>query len=307
MPEERSYWINDINSGDRLDVFLVGQNLDLSRSRIQNIINAGLVQINENPVTKVSYRVRAGDRIHLLIPDPEALTVEPEAVVLDIVYEDDDLLVVNKPKGMVVHPAAGNYQGTLVNALLYHCHDLSGINGVLRPGIVHRLDKDTSGLLVVTKNDFAHLALADMIKNRSVKRLYVALVHGQIKAPSGIINAPIGRHPVHRQKMAVTYRGSKKAITHYRVLAIFPGYSLIEARLDTGRTHQIRVHFAYLGHPVVGDPKYGPRQNLFALKGQALHAKILGFHHPRTGNYLEFEAPLPGDLKDLLEKLKTLR
>jgi 23S rRNA pseudouridine1911/1915/1917 synthase len=304
VPQEKNYWVEEHNSGDRLDLFLTGQNAVLSRSRIQNIISAGLVRVNECPLTKAGYRLKVGDKIHMVIPDPERLTVTPEAISLEIVYEDADLLVVNKPQGMVVHPAAGNYQGTLVNALLYYCHDLSGINGVYRPGIVHRIDKDTSGLLVVTKNDAAHLALAAQIKEHRVKRVYVALVQGHIKVPSGKIDVPIGRHPVHRQKMAVTDRNAKRAITHFRVLASFSGYTLIEARLETGRTHQIRVHLAYLGHPIVGDPKYGSRQNTFALKGQALHAKILGFHHPRTHQYLEFEVSLPVYFQNLLEKIQ---
>lgn len=227
----------------------------------------------------------------------------PEEIPLDIVYEDADLVVVNKPRGMVVHPAAGNYRGTLVNALLNHCRDLSGINRALRPGIVHRLDKDTTGLLVVAKNDTAHLDLACQIKERRVKRQYLALVHGH-PPQEGTVDAPIGRHPVHRKKMAVEPRHGRPAVTHFRVLERYPGYALVEARLETGRTHQVRVHMAYIGHPLLGDPVYAPRRPRLGLAGQALHACTLGFRHPRTGEYLEFRAPLPRDFEEVLEHLR---
>lgn len=292
-------------AGQRLDVFLANQCPDYSRSHIQKLIEEGLVQVNHRP-GKGNYRMRAGDQVTFQVPDPVDLTVEPEAIPLEIYYEDTDLIVVNKPQGMVVHPAEGNYSGTLVNALLYHCHDLSGINGVLRPGIVHRIDKDTSGLLVAAKNDFAHGQLAGLFKEHSVTRVYTALVHGEINEEKGMINAPIGRDPRDRQKMAVVARNAKAAVTHYQVQQRFKGYTLINARLETGRTHQIRVHMAYLKHPVVGDPKYGPARVHFDLSGQLLHAAVLGFPHPRTGVYLEWQAPLPERFQAVLAELGGL-
>jgi len=277
----------------RLDV-LVSQFLtEFSRSQVQRLIEEEAVMVNEK-AAKANYKVRLGDLITYRLPEPVPLEVVPEKIPLDIVYEDGDLLVVNKPQGMVVHPAAGVYRGTLVNALLYHCKDLSGINGVMRPGIVHRIDKDTSGLLLVAKNDLAHQDLARQIKEHTVKREYLALVHGVMMEPGGIIEAPIGRDSKDRQKMAVVMRNSKKALTRYRVLERLNGYTLIQCRLETGRTHQIRVHMAYINHPVVGDPKYGPRkaQDL-GFSGQALHARTIGFSHPRTKEYLEFSVDPP--------------
>lgn len=303
MADAHVLMVEEANQGERVDVAIARSDPNLSRSRVQALIASGLVTVNGSPV-KANYKLKSGDKLEWVVPDPEPLRVEPQPIELDILYEDDDIIVVNKPQGMVVHPAAGNYSGTLVNALLYHCSDLSGINGVLRPGIVHRIDKDTSGVLVVAKNDFAHESLAQQIKNHSVKREYVALVHGVIHEPAGMVDAPIGRDPKDRKKMAVTLKNSKHAVTHYRVLERFPQYTLIRATLETGRTHQVRVHMAYLGHPLVGDPKYGPRKPHFDLKGQALHARKLGFKHPRSGEYMEFEAPLPEYLQKILAKLK---
>ncbi len=287
----------------RLDVFLAEHCPELSRSRIQKLITAGLVTVN-GKVTRPSYRLRAGDSVCLQVPDPEVPRIEPEEIPLDIYYEDPDVLVVNKARGQVVHPAVGHYSGTLVNALLFHCRDLSGINGILRPGIVHRLDRDTSGLLMVAKSDRVHLALAAQLQNRTVLRRYLALVHGSPRHESGTIDAPIGRHPRDRQRMAVNYRSGRPARTHYRVLQRLGRVSLLELTLDTGRTHQIRVHMSYLGHPLVGDLKYGHARSEMGLSGQFLHAGTLGFTHPRTGEWLVFEAPLPPELAAVLAGLK---
>lgn len=289
-------------AGKRLDVWLTEKLTGLSRTRIQHLLEEGLILVDGKPA-KANHKVRPGQRIWGEIPPPKSLSAQPEPLPLDIIYEDEDLIVVNKPQGMVVHPAPGNETGTLVNALLYHCGDLSGIGGALRPGIVHRLDKDTSGLLVAAKNDFAHRSLAAQIKARKVKRVYLALVYGEIKEPAGKIEAPIGRHPVDRQRMAVTFRNSRPAITYYHVLKRFTGFTLLEVHLETGRTHQIRVHMAYLGHPVVGDVLYGPKKQAFEVPGQLLHAGKLGFYHPRTGDYLEFTAPLPPTFIRVLEFL----
>lgn len=294
--------VGETDSGQRLDVFLAGENTELSRSHIQRLVADGLVEVNGQPA-RASYRVRQGDLVVLRVPPPVELVAKPEPIPLDIYYEDADVIVVNKPRGMVVHPAEGNCCGTLVNALLYHCRDLSGINGVKRPGIVHRLDKDTSGLIMVAKNDAAHLELARQLKERLVTRRYLALVHGRLKEQAGVIDAPIGRDPRDRQRMAVVQKNAKHAVTNYRVLRRFNGYTYLECKLETGRTHQIRVHMAYIGHPVVGDPKYGPARAHFDLDGQFLHAAVLGFKHPRTGRTLEFEAPLPEVLEGVLAKL----
>ncbi|SMB94463.1 ribosomal large subunit pseudouridine synthase D [Thermanaeromonas toyohensis ToBE] len=291
-------------AGKRLDVWLTEKLTGVSRTRIQHLLEEGLILV-DGKIAKANHKVRPGQRIWGEIPPPRSLKAQPEPLPLDIVYEDEDLIVVNKPQGMVVHPAPGNESGTLVNALLYHCGDLSGIGGALRPGIVHRLDKDTSGLLVAAKNDFAHRSLAAQIKARQVKRVYLALVYGEIKEPAGKIEAPIGRHPVDRQRMAVTFKNSRPAITHYRVLKRFPGFTFLEVHLETGRTHQIRVHMAYLGHPVVGDVLYGPKKQAFEVPGQLLHAGKLGFYHPRTGDYLEFTAPLPPAFVRVLDLLSA--
>lgn len=285
--------------GGRVDSFIAA-NSDLSRSAAARLAEEGNVLINGNKAIKKS-EVAPGDMVCVTIPDPVPDRAEPENIPLDIVYEDDCLLVVNKPKGMVVHPAAGNEKGTLVNALLYHCGDsLSGINGVMRPGIVHRIDKNTSGLLMVAKNDFAHNFLAEQIKEHSFTREYEAVVHGNVKSESGTVDAPIGRHPVHRKKMAVTEKASRDARTHYRVLEQSDGFTHLRLKLETGRTHQIRVHMAYIGHAVAGDDVYGPKKAAAGLDGQCLHAKKLGFIHPESKEYMEFETELPDYFKKFL-------
>lgn len=299
------YTVEEEDEQTRLDVFLAGQNPELSRARIQKLISLELVTVNGRPA-RASHRVRGGDCVELKVPDPETPRIEPEAIPLEVCFEDPDVLVVNKPRGLVVHPAVGHYSGTLVNALLHHCRDLSGINGILRPGIVHRLDRDTSGLLMVAKNDAAHLALAGQLKDRAVLRRYTALVHGRPRRETGTVDAPIGRHPRDRQRMAVTPRSGRAARTHYRVVRRFDKFSLLELTLDTGRTHQIRVHMAHVGHPLVGDLKYGHARPELGLEGQFLHAGTLGFRHPRTGEVLVFEAPLPSELTAVLERLSPL-
>ncbi|MGX8699954.1 RluA family pseudouridine synthase [Caproiciproducens sp.] len=292
------------DSGTRLDKLVSEKTENMTRSAAEKLIERGNATLNGKPLTK-SYRGTAGDRIDLVVPEPEKLDVRPEEIPLEILYEDADLLVVNKPKGMVVHPAAGNHTGTLVNALLAHCGDsLSGINGVVRPGIVHRIDKDTSGLLIVAKNDFAHRNLAEQIKAHSFTRLYEAVVHGSLKEDDGTIDAPIGRHPLHRKMMAVTEKNSRNAVTHYHVLARYDGFTHVQCRLETGRTHQIRVHMAYIGHPVAGDVVYGPKKPVPNLDGQCLHAKVIGFLHPRDGRYMEITSELPAYFVQFLKKLK---
>lgn len=280
--------------GERVDKYLSVIFPDSSRAALQKAVEAGNALVNGKAVAK-NYRLRAGDRLAFSPLAVRPLNVTAENIPLDIAYEDGDLLVVNKPKGMVVHPAPGNYEGTLVNALLYHCPDsLSGINGVLRPGIVHRIDKDTSGLLIVAKNDFAHRALALQIAEHSFTREYRAIVTGHLKEDNGTVVAPIGRNPNDRKKMAVTDKNAKNAVTHYETLAKYIGYSYLKLRLETGRTHQIRVHMAYLGHPLAGDTVYGhPPKNELSLGGQCLHAGLIGFVHPRTQEYMEFQSPLP--------------
>lgn len=304
MAEIYHFTVSEEQAGLRLDKFLSEQQIGLTRSLAEKYITEGCVKLAEKPLSK-SYRVEAGDVLTAEIPEPKALDVLPEAIPLDIVYEDSDLLVVNKPKGMVVHPAPGNYTGTLVNALLAYCGDtLSGINGVIRPGIVHRIDKDTSGLLIVAKNDFAHKHLAEQIKVHSFTRIYEAVVHGNLKEDSGTVDEPIGRHPVDRKKMAVTEKNSRNAVTHYHVLMRYQGFTYVRLKLETGRTHQIRVHMAYLGHPVAGDPVYGPKKPVPGLQGQCLHARVIGFVHPRTGQYMEFTGDLPAYFTEFLGKLK---
>ncbi len=306
----RKSWITPENAvGERVDRH-ISEVLDVTRSAVQHLLDGEHVFVAGKPIGK-NYRLRAGDEITVEIPDPVAYEAQPEDIPLDIVYEDTDLLVVNKPKGMVVHPAAGNYSGTLVNALLHHCGaSLSGINGVLRPGIVHRIDKDTSGLLIVAKNDKAHQGLAEQIKAHTFTRVYETVVYGNVKNDSGTVDAPIGRHPVHRKKMAVTKANSKNAVTHYEVIERFPGsantpaYTHLRCRLETGRTHQIRVHMSYIGHPVAGDMVYGPEKHK-ELCGQCLHARIIGFEHPITGEYLEFTGDLPPYFQTFLKKLSN--
>lgn len=294
--------VDGCSAGKRLDVFLTGVLEELTRSYIQKLIREGMATVNGG-TARAGYRVKPGDRIILQVPEPQGLEIKAEPLPLDIYYEDTDIIVVNKIRGMVVHPVEGNYSGTLVNALLYHCRELSGINGVMRSGIVHRLDKDTSGLIIAAKNDSAHLSLAEQFKKRTVTRRYLALLHGRVKEQTGVVDAPIGRDPRDRQKMAVTEKNSKHAITSYRVLNRFNGYTYVELKLETGRTHQIRVHMSFIGHPVVGDTKYGYSRPHFGLDGQFLHATVLGFTHPRTGVYLEFEAALPRILQEVLDKL----
>lgn len=295
--------VSEKEVGKRIDVLLGEELENISRSQAQRLLEDGKVSVNDKSV-KSNYKTRCNDRIDIIIPEPVMLEIKAEDIDIEIIYEDDDIAVVNKPQGMVVHPAAGNYSGTLVNALLSKCKDLSGINGVIRPGIVHRIDKDTSGVLVVAKNDNAHRILAEQIKEHSVKRIYIALVEGVIKDDKGVINLPIGRHPIERKKMSVAARNGRNAVTHYRVIERFSKNTLIEARLETGRTHQIRVHMAHIGHPLVGDPVYGFKKQSYKLKGQVLHAMVLGFIHPTRGEYMEFSAPIPEYFSDLLNKLK---
>ena len=277
---------------------------DFSRSYLQKLIKGQHVTV-QGQIVKPNYRLRAEDEIHIEIPDEIKLDITPEKIPLDTLYEDQDLLVINKPKGMVVHPAAGHYSGTLVNALLYHCEgQLSGINGVLRPGIVHRIDRDTTGSLVVCKNDMAHRSLAEQLKEHSINRRYRAIVWGNLKENEGTVDAPISRHPIDRKKMAINRTNGKRAVTHYRVLKRFSRFTYIECRLETGRTHQIRVHMASLGHPLLGDTVYSTAKSPYTLEGQCLHAMTLGFIHPRTGEYIECTAPLPEYFEHLLEIMK---
>ncbi len=284
-------YIYDDGESRRLDVFLA-ENAELTRSYAATLIADGCVTVNGKTATK-NTKLKQGNRIDVTIPEPQEYTVEPENIPLDIVYEDEHLLVVNKPKDMVVHPAAGNYSGTLVNAILYHCGDsLSGINGVMRPGILHRIDKNTSGLLLVAKNDNAHLFLSEQIKEHSLTREYEAVVYGNLKNDSGTVDAPIARHPVKRKQMAIV-TGGKDAVTHYTVLERLNGFTHVRLRLETGRTHQIRVHMASLGHPVAGDDVYGPHKVITKLGGQCLHARKIGFIHPDTYEYMEFTTDLP--------------
>ena len=296
--------VNFEDEGKRLDSYITSQLDDMTRNAVQKLIDSDNVLILNKPAAK-NYKIKNNDEIIINLPEPKSLDVLPQDIELCIIYEDNDMLVVNKPKGMVVHPAAGNYDGTLVNALLYHCKgSLSGINGVIRPGIVHRIDKDTSGLLMVAKNDYAHQKLAEQIKEHSFLREYEAVVYGNLKTDSEVIDAPIGRHPVNRKKMAVTDKNSKNAVTRYQVIKRYQGFTHIKCILETGRTHQIRVHMAYIGHPIAGDPIYGPAKVIKSLNGQCLHARKIGFNHPRTGEYLEFTSPLPDYFIKFLNILK---
>ena len=300
--------VEDVDAGKRLDSFLAEKNTaKYTRSFIGKMIEENLVLYNGKP-SKASTKIKTGDRIELFEKEPEPLAVKGEEIPLEIVYEDDDLMVINKPRGMVVHPAPGHTSGTLVNAVLSHAGEsLSSINGVLRPGIVHRIDKDTSGLILVCKNDFSHKALAKQLEEHSITRRYHAICWGRLKEEQGTVSAPIGREEKNRKQQAINYKHGKEAITHYRLLENLQNASLLECRLETGRTHQIRVHMKSIGHPLLGDPLYGPKKNLYAIKGQALHAMVLGFVHSRSEEYMEFSADYPEDFQKLLNKLRMIR
>lgn len=289
------------DAGTRADVFLAAK-LGVSRSNMQKLLEDGRVKRGEK-IIKANYKVRAGEMFVVDIPEPEPIEAVPENIPLDIIYEDDDVVVLNKARGMVVHPAPGNYTGTLVNALLYHCSNLSGINSAIRPGIVHRLDKDTSGIMIVAKNDAAHISLSQQIQSKTAVRTYLAVVRGNIKTDSGTIETQIARDKTDRKKMSVVKEGGRDAITDYEVLERFGKYTLVRCKLRTGRTHQIRVHMEYLGYPLVGDPKYSPMKTPFGIKGQALHSHTLEFTHPRTGDRMKFEAPLPEDMHKIITRL----
>lgn len=299
------YQIQEEYAGLRIDKFLSDVLPDFSRSYIQKLIKDEQITVNQN-IVKANYKVNVGDFVELDEPELQEPDIEAENIPLDILYEDSDLLIVNKPKGMVVHPAAGHYSGTLVNALMYYCKEqLSGINGVMRPGIVHRIDMDTTGSLLVCKNDFAHNSIAAQLKEHSITRVYHAIICGVLKDDEGTINAPIGRHPIDRKKMSINHKNGREAITHYKVIKRFRNHTYIECRLETGRTHQIRVHMASINHPLLGDNVYGPAKSSYKLQGQTLHAKTIGIIHPRTNQYLEIDAPLPEYFTDLLKKLEN--
>ncbi len=293
------------DADSRIDRYLAQQMPDQSRSFLQKLIREEQITVNGRPV-KANYRLQPEDQVLVIVPDPQLPDILPENIPLDILYEDSDVLVINKPKGMVVHPAAGHYTNTVVNAVMYHCQgNLSGINGVMRPGIVHRIDRDTTGAIVICKNDQAHQSLAQQLKEHSITRSYRAIVWNNLKEDEGTVDRPIGRHPVDRKKMAVNEKNGKTAVTHYRVLERFDRFTYIECRLETGRTHQIRVHMASIGHPLLGDEVYGPSgKQPFRLQGQCLHAMTLGFLHPSTGEYVEFEAPLPEYFTQLLKNFR---
>ncbi len=303
---KQSYLVQEEAQGERIDKYLSEVCTGLTRSYLQKLLKSQLVEVDGTAV-KNSYRLSAGETVELEVPEAVEPEIEAEPIPLDILYEDKDIILINKPKGMVVHPAAGHYSQTLVNGLMYHCRgELSGINGVMRPGIVHRIDMDTTGVLIVCKNDFAHNSIAEQLKVHSITRKYYAIVHGLIKESEGTIDAPIGRHPVDRKKMSVNYKNGRHAVTHYRVLERFKQFTYVECQLETGRTHQIRVHMSSLNHPLLGDIVYGPSKCPFKLQGQTLHAGVLGIIHPRTGEYMEFSAPLPEYFEKLLEKLRKI-
>ena len=302
LGEQEKLIITENEAGQRADVGLAAL-LELTRSNMQKLLDEGRV-VRGAKVLKSNYKLKLGEEITVTLPEPQPLDVQPENIPLDIIYEDEDVVVVNKARGMVVHPAAGNYSGTLVNALLYHCKNLSGINGVIRPGIVHRLDKDTSGIMICAKNDAAHVSLSQQIQAKTAKRTYLAVVRGNIKTDSGVIETQIARDKNDRKKMAVVKEGGRDAVTEYEVLERFGKYTIVRCKLRTGRTHQIRVHMEYLGYPLVGDPKYSPMKTPFSIKGQALHSQTLEFTHPRTGERLHFEAPLPEDMHKIVTRLR---
>lgn len=302
--KQYNFIVTDEMEGERIDKYLTGLMDSLSRSYIQKLLAEGNITVNTNNI-RANYKVKSDDIIKLYLPPAVTPDIEPEDIPISVLYEDEDVIVVNKPKGMVVHPAAGHYSHTLVNALLFHCHgNLSGINGILRPGIVHRIDKDTTGSIIACKNDFAHASLAEQLKEHSIVRKYHAICCGRLKEETGTIHTLIGRHPNDRKKMAVVQAGGKDAVTHYKVLKRFEKYTYVECVLETGRTHQIRVHMAHIGHPLLGDEVYGTAKSPFRLEGQTLHAKILGFHHPATDKYIETDAPLPEYFQELLNNLK---
>ena len=304
MEEKRQFLVIDEEEGDRLDVYLSSQLVDMSRSYIQKIIKDKKVTVN-GKIEKAKYTVKEDDVIEIEIPAPKLLEVIPQDIPIDIVYEDNDLMIVNKPQDMVVHPAPGNYEGTLVNAILYHCKDnLSSINGVIRPGIVHRIDKDTSGLLMIAKNNNAHNSLAEQLKDHSITREYEFICHGVMKEDKITVDKPIGRNPKDRLKMAIVKDG-KRAVTHFEVIERFDNFTHMKARLETGRTHQIRVHALSINHPLLGDPIYGPKNTKFKLEGQTLHARKLGFIHPTTNEYIEFNSELPDYFKNIIKKLEN--
>ena len=293
---------DDVNK--RVDVFLNEEMEDVSRSALQKNIEKGNITVNGEKISK-NYKLRLGDIVEAELPPPENIDIVPEDIPLDIMYKDDDLIVINKSQNMVVHPAPGHYTGTLVNALMFHCGDnLSGINGVLRPGIVHRIDKDTSGVLVIAKSDLAHKGLSEQLAEHSMKRVYNAIVYNSFSEESGTVDRNIDRSKNDRKKMAVVMQGGRNAVTHYKVIEKLGKYTWVELQLETGRTHQIRVHMSYIGHPLLGDPVYGPKKCPFNLNGQVLHAKVLGFIHPRTGEYMEFNSELPDYFSSLIERLK---
>lgn len=305
LEENYTFIIDTESKGTRIDRVLSLLLSEWSRSYIQKLIEKGCVKIDGRDCLSKNYKVSDGQRVDITFPPPKELKIEAEDIPLSIVYEDEDVLVVDKPAGMVVHPGAGNYSGTLVNGILYHCGErLSSINGVIRPGIVHRIDKDTSGLLMVAKNNMAHESLARQLAAHTITRRYIALVYDNLSEDEGTVDAPIGRDPSNRLRMAVTENHARRAVTHWRVLERFGRYTLIEARLETGRTHQIRVHMAYIRHPLVGDMVYGPKKQKLTEDGQLLHARILGFRHPRRGDYMEFESPLPDRFQQILEKIR---
>ncbi|MEG2451298.1 MAG: RluA family pseudouridine synthase [Clostridium sp.] len=302
---KQEYIVSEEYSGIRIDKFLSETCPEYSRSFLQKLLKSDIIEVNGQPV-KSSYKVALNDLVSFEIPESREPEIPAEDIPLDILYEDSDIVIINKAKGMVVHPAAGHYTGTLVNALMYHCSkDLSGINGVMRPGIVHRIDMDTTGVLIVCKNDFSHNSIAEQLKEHSITRKYYAIVHGVIKEENGTIDAPIGRHPVDRKKMSINYKNGKEAVTHFKVLERFRAFTYVECQLETGRTHQIRVHMTSIGHPLLGDAVYGPTKSPYRLNGQTLHAGVLGIVHPRTGEYMEFSAPLPDYFEELLNKLRS--